>query len=111
MKPGARGKPSGAARLDEMIAEATADCYDESEARTGFFSLLEENLAVPFETTLLGIQVKVERLELSDAGEIAAVCRRGKERLRISILDLPLPTPRPAGTEWIDAYKRWAQGR
>ena len=24
--------------------------------------------------------------------------------------DLPLPSPRPAGTEWIDAYRHWVGG-
>jgi hypothetical protein len=36
--------------------------------------------------------------------------RDGKAKQRIPILDLPLPTPRPEGTEWIDAYRRWAKG-
>jgi hypothetical protein len=25
--------------------------------------------------------------------------------------DLPLPSPRPAGAEWIEAYRRWSGGR
>jgi hypothetical protein len=42
--------------LDKLIAEATVDCYKESEQSTGIFTMLEENLAVPFETTLLGME-------------------------------------------------------
>ncbi len=52
----------------------------------------------------------VERVDLSEADEIVAVCRRGKSRQRIPILDLPLPVPRPAGAEWIEAYRYWARG-
>lgn len=100
---------SKAAHLDKLIDEAIVDCYNESEELTGIFTMIEENLAVPFKTTILGVEVTVERIDLNEA--IVAVCRRGKGRQRIPILDLPLPKPRPKGAEWIDAYRRWARGR
>jgi hypothetical protein len=90
-----------------MIEEATVDCYNESEQITGWFTTIDENLAVPFETKILGVPVTVERVDLSRNEEIVAVCRRGRERQALPILDLPLPTPLPAGAEWIDAYRRW----
>jgi hypothetical protein len=43
-------------------------------------------------------------VDITDADDIVAVCYRGRERQAIPILDLPLPTPRPAGWEWIEAY-------
>jgi len=52
----------------------------------------------------------VERIDMNDADEIVAVCRRGRKRQRVPILDLPLPEPRPRGAEWIDAFRRWAKG-
>ena len=100
---------SSTAHLDELIEEATVDCYNESEEITGIFTMLEENLTVPFATKLLGLEVTVERVDLNKAGEIVAVCRRGRERLRVPIIDLPLPEVKPKGGEWIDAYRRWAQ--
>ena len=100
---------SSTAHLDKLIEEATVDCYNESEEVTGIFTMLEENLAVPFATKLLGVEVTVERVDLNEADEIVAVCRRGRERLRVSVIDLPLPEPKPIGTEWIDAYRRWAR--
>ena len=45
---------SKTAHLDKLIEEATVDCYDESEEIGGIFTLMEENLAVPFKTTILG---------------------------------------------------------
>jgi hypothetical protein len=39
-----------------------------------------------------------------------AICRRDKIRQKIEILDLPLPTPAPAGAEWIAAYRHWRRG-
>ena len=37
------------AALDALIAEATVDCYNESECVTGFYTMLVDNLAVPFQ--------------------------------------------------------------
>jgi len=100
-----------AARLDEMIEEATVDCYNESEQATGLFTAIEENLAVPFETVILGVEGTVEKVDITTTDQIVAVCRRGRERQKVPILDLPLPDPRPEGSEWIDAYRRWVRGR
>jgi len=99
------------AHLDKLIEEATVDCCNESEEVTGIFTMLEANLAVPFATTMLGVEVRVERVDLNEAAEIVAVCRRGRERLRVPVIDLPLPEPKPKGAEWIDAYRRWARWR
>jgi Calcium binding len=99
------------ARLDEMIEEATVDCYNDSEQATGLFTMLEENLALPFTTVILGVEVTVQKVDTTEPDEIVAVCRRGRERHKVPILDLPLPEPRPEGSEWIDAYRRWGKGR
>jgi hypothetical protein len=90
-----------------MIEEATVDCYNESELVTGWFTMIEDNLAVPFETAVLGVQVRVERIDLSLSEQIVAICKRGKERQALPILDLPLPQPPPVGAEWIEAYRGW----
>ena len=97
--------------LDKLIDEATVDCYNECEELAGILTMLEENLAVPFTTTLLGVEVTVERIEMNDADELVAVCRLGRKRQRVPVLDLPLPEPRPRGAEWIKAFRRWARGR
>jgi hypothetical protein len=96
-------------QLDDLLEEATIDCYNESEQVSGFFCMIEEHLAIPFTTKLLGQEVSVEELDVTEADEIVAICRRGPKRLRISILDLPLPNPRPVGAEWIEAYRYWAR--
>jgi hypothetical protein len=57
------------ARLDRLIAAATVDAYGNSEPRTGFLTMLEENLELPFETLVLGTPVRVERIDLTDADE------------------------------------------
>jgi hypothetical protein len=97
-------------RLAELIEEATVDCYNDSEAKTGLFTMIEENLAMPFTTTVLGAAVEVISVELRDDESVVAVCRRGNARQRIPILDLPFPSPPPAGSEWIEAYRAWLKG-
>ena len=99
------------ARLDAMIEEATVDAYGESEQLTGFYTMIEENVVLPFTTTVLGIDVTVESIEQGEDEAIVAVCRRGRDAQRIPVLDLPLPRPRPKGAEWIEALRRWARGR
>ncbi len=96
--------------LDALIAEATVDCYNESECVTGFYTMLEDNLGVPFQTIVLGVDVTVTGVDLTDDEQITAVCVRGRSKQRIPILDLPLPAHPPEGTKWIDAYRRWAKG-
>lgn len=96
------------AKLDTLIEEALVDAYGDSEQRTAFFTVIEDALALPFTTQVLGVDVTVERLDLTADEQIVAVCRHGRVRQRIPILDLPLPDPPPQGTEWIEAYRRWA---
>jgi hypothetical protein len=82
-KTTARKARSGisAARLAEMIEEATVDAYDESEQATGWFTMFEEHLELPFETVVLGVLVTVEAIDQRDDNRIVAVCARGKEKL------------------------------
>ena len=95
------------ADLDELVAQATVDCYNEYEELAGLAVMLEDNLAVPFETTVLGVPVTVRKIDQTESG-IVAICVRGKHRQAIPVLDLPLPEPPPGGAEWIAAYRRWA---
>ena len=101
------GRKSGKAYLEMLIDEATIDCYNESEQATGFYTMIEDNLALPFTVTILGNQVSVEKVDIDNRDNIVAVCTSGRARQRILILDIPLPDPAPAGSEWIEAYRRW----
>ena len=106
-----RSPVPSSAMLDEMIEEATVDAYGSSEQITGFCTMLDEHLAVPFKTGVLGVEATVTRVDVTTDEQIVAVCVRGRSRQRIPILDLPLPDPPPPGAEWIEAYRRWARGR
>ena len=98
------------ARLKELIEQAIVDAYGEEEQVGGFFTMIEEYLALPFGVKVLGVDADVEKVEMTLDGQIVAICHRGKTRQKIPILDLPLPTPTPAGAEWIVAYRHWRRG-
>ena len=103
----ARPKGPTDAELAEMIEEATVDAYGPSEQVSGFFTMLEEHLDLPFSTTVLGVDLVVESIDLIRSEEIVAMCKRGRLRQSIPILDLLLPTPAPEGAAWIAAYRHW----
>jgi hypothetical protein len=97
--------------LQKLIEEATVDCYDKEEQASGFLTMIEENLALPFTTRVLGVEASVVAVEMDDDGSLEAVCERGGEQQRIGLTNLPLPSPSPSGAEWIAAYRRWACGQ
>ncbi len=94
------------AEVDVLIEKATVDAYNDHEQITGLFTMLDEHLAVGFDTELLGVAVTVQKVDLTVEHEIVAICRRGGDKQSIPILDLPFPARRPDGAEWIDAYRR-----
>jgi hypothetical protein len=95
------------AELDALVEQATVDAYDEHEQVSGFHVMLEEHLAVPFKTAVLGVEVTVKKIDMLPGSGIVAICTRGPHRQAIGVLDLLLPTPPPEGSEWIDAYRHW----
>ena len=105
-EPDTKLKLFSKAKLEKLIDEAVVDAYGEEEQVGGFFTMMEEHLALPFSATILGVDVVVEKVDMIQS-RIVAICRRNKIRQKIEILDLPLPTPAPAGAEWIAAYHHW----
>lgn len=90
-------------KLRKLIEAATVDAYNDSEQRVGFLSMIADNLCLPFATSVLGVEVVVERIDMNVGEEIVAVCRRGPTRQEVPVFDLPLPAPLPNGAEWIEA--------
>jgi hypothetical protein len=95
-------------KLNALVAEAIVDSHDRDEQLMGLFNIIEENLAVPFETSILGLPVVVASVEERD-DRIIAICTRDGERQAICLLDLAIPSPPPSGAEWIEAYRHWSR--
>lgn len=98
-----------AAEFDELIADATVDAHGQEEQLVGFATMIEEHLGLPFETEVLGVTVTVVDVRQNPAGHLVAVCRKGRLRQPIGLLELPLPDPPPDGAQWVAAYRRWAE--
>lgn len=107
--------PSGSAlskeRLEELISEATVDAYGDSEQTLGLYTMIEEHLELPFKAEVLGMEVVVKAIDLTPDDQIVAICTRGKSHQRIPILEVTVPKPRPAGWDWVDAYRWWTGER
>lgn len=106
-KPGPRRWPPTVAELDRLIEQATVDAHDDEERIGGLFNEMENELKIPFEVIVLDVVAMVEGVDITASGDIVAVCRRGKARLRIPVQELEFRLPRPAGAEWIEAYRRF----
>jgi hypothetical protein len=111
IRPACRRLSLSKAQLDALVEEATTDAYNEGEQVMGFLTLIDDSLATPFETKVLGLNVTVERVHLTRGDELVAICKRGSKTPRVPILDLPLPFPAPRGAAWIAAYRCWRRGR
>ena len=98
------------AKLDRLVEEAIVDCYNEAEQATGLYTMIEDHLQLPFETVVLGVPVTVTAIDITEDDQIVAVCKHGSLKQKLPILELPLPTPRPLGSKWIEAYRYWARG-
>ncbi len=94
-------------RIDELMREATADCHDEEEQVMVLFAMIEDNLQLPFKTKVLGMQVEVVNIALKSREQIVAICKRDRVTQPILLSDLPVPSPAPEGTEWIEVYRHW----
>jgi len=99
--------PQRRSKSRPRISRARLDCHERSEQITGWLTMIEENLSVPFDATVLRVAVTVERVDLDRSQQIVAVCTRARNRQSLHILELPLPTPPQDGVEWIEAYRRW----
>jgi len=95
-------------QLRALVDEATMDCYDEDEQVMGLYTMIQDNLDLPFETMVVGVWRDGRQRRPDRQGCIVAQCARGQFRQAVSILDLPLPTPPPDGAQGIDAYRHWA---
>jgi hypothetical protein len=98
-------------RLDKLIERAIVDASGELKQIVGFYTMLDNNIAMPIYTKLLGVEVIVEYVDMSDDERIVAVCVCGKSFQRVPIIILLTPDPPSAGVRRNDAFRRWTRGR
>ncbi|GAA2003956.1 hypothetical protein GCM10009799_33900 [Nocardiopsis rhodophaea] len=83
--------------LDTLAQQAVVDAYNEYEQLSAFHAVIEDHLIVPFQTTILGVEATVTKIDLLPGSGIVAICTREKHIRAVGILDFP--TPPPTGAE------------
>ena len=68
------------AKLEKLIEEGVVDAYGEGEQVGGFLAMMEEHLALPFSTNVLGVDVVVEKVDMTRDGQIVVICRCRRQR-------------------------------
>ncbi len=91
--------------LNELIEEATVDCYDDYECLTGFATMIDDNLDFPFSAKVVGGDVMVTGAA-EERDEILAACERKGKKYTVNILNIEFTSP-VKGEEWVAAYKKW----
>ena len=87
------------------------DAYGEDEQHGAFLVMLEDRVACPFTALVVGEEVDVRGFDWAGAPhEIVALCRRKGRTYRVSVTALQWVGRRPAGAEWLDAYRAWLKG-
>lgn len=93
-------------QLDDLIEEATVDCYDDYECLCGFSETLRDKLKFPFKAKVVGEEVKVIDLDFEDE-QIKAICVKQGKKYKINILDIEYDPKIVKNYQWIEAYRKW----
>jgi len=65
--------------LDALVEQATVDAYNDEEQFGGFAVMIEDNLEMPFETTVLGVMVTVKSVTQTKITRPNVDLRRGSD--------------------------------
>ena len=98
-------------RLQELLDQATVDCYDEEEEFGGVLCTLEDNLDFPLQAEAMGEPVEVIGLDSRRSSlrrGIVARVRKGDKEYLVGLSELVVVDPDPSSAEWIEMYRLWA---
>lgn len=98
-------------RLEELLEEATVDCYDEEEEFAGVLISVDENVAWPLPAQLAGTRVEVLGLDESASSTrrgIVARIRRGGKEYQAALADLTFGDVDETSAEWLAMFRWWA---
>jgi hypothetical protein len=91
-------------RLIDSIAEQ--DCDTEEDVAMGLYYAIQENVRFPLPGKVIGEPVTVLGVEESNGLDVLAVCERNGRKYRVRLQDIEL-TKKPAGAQWIGAYRQF----
>ena len=99
-------------RIEELLEQATVDCYDEEEEFSGVVITLLDNLHFPLQADVLG-----ERVEIIDVLESASSLRKGVvvqarkdgKAYPLSLSEVTIIDPDAESAELLAMYHYWAR--
>jgi len=95
-------------RLEELIEEATIDCYDEDEQHSGLLTMIGDEVVFPFEAKVMGDIVQVTAMKWPNHGYgLQFTCEKNGATYEIDVGSMEWIEPLPEGFEWIEAYLSW----
>jgi hypothetical protein len=98
------------AKLEALIEEATAACYDEEEAFWALFSTLLGRISYPLEARVRGEAVTLVGLDEPGSGldkGVMARIQKGGQESTVALVDVEAVSPDPASGDWLAAYRYW----
>ena len=98
------------ARLEALLQEATAHCYDEEDEFWGVFSVLVGRVSYPLQARMQGEGVTLVGLD-GDASDsqvgVMARVQKGGRGQTVALADLEVVDADPASAEWLAVYRHW----
>ena len=97
-------------RLEELLEEATVDCYEEEEEFWGVWATLDNQLNFPLQARALGEPVDVIGLDDNRSSlrrGILATVRKGGQEYHMALSELAFVDPDPTSAEWLAMYRYW----
>lgn len=98
------------ARLEALLEEATAHCYDEEDEFWGVFSALVGRVSYPLQARMQGEGVTLVGLD-GDASDsqvgVMARVEKGDREQTVPLVDLEVVDADPVSAEWLAVYRHW----
>ena len=106
-KPWTQGLDEEAVR--DALEEAACDANGVEEQHSGLLSMIQDELAFPFQARVLGEVVSIVDMEWPerDGYGLDLVCERNGQRHRIEARSVELLKPLPEGHLFLAAYLEW----
>lgn len=92
--------------FEEIIEEATVDCYNEYEQISGWVCVLEENIPASCNCLIGKEKAILDKIDSNDSSsEIFGYIKLNKTKIRVPIEDILFEDPNLM--KYIDAYRYW----
>jgi hypothetical protein len=97
-------------KLESLLQEATAHCYDEEDQFWAVFSALVGRISFPLQANVSGEAVTCVGLDgHTSAPEVGVIARvqKGDQEESVALADLEAVASDPVSAEWLAVYRYW----